>query len=274
MSLVTIAVVAAYTGVDVADTGQIAIHNAVEEWLSSECGRNLESADYVERRDGNGTGYLTLWNNPVTLISQLSIGRRTGLSIKHTSGASKSTLAIVQVTDTNLRLKVEGGTNEHTWAEYDLASYTIEELAAAVTETGWTLTLGSSSYADIDSTNLYQVIGASALDCTLYLYMPEAPESQYEVYPDGTIWLEDNIFISGYRNILIEYTAGYTSSTCPDDLSGAILMMCKYLVQTKAGSAEGLKSYSLGDISKTFRDAPEYSLMISGVINKYTAKLI
>ena len=269
MSLVTTATVESYCGASSGDTKVAVIHPAVELWIAAECGRSLEEATYVERRNGDGTQYLTLYNAPVTSIERISVGKRTGLSIKMTSGSEASSLAIVQVTTTKLRLKVEGGTHAHAWTEFTLADYTLAGLASATVPAGWEISV--SNYNTIQASDLIQIPGASALDTTLYLYIPEAPESNYELYGDGTIYLWESLFSSGHRNVLAEYTAGYTSSTVPADLKYAILYMCKTLYVEQGDNAEGLKSYSLGDISKTFADRAEFAGVVLSVINKYMA---
>ena len=270
MSLVAIADVADYCGFAVSDTDLIAIHSAVEGWLSSQCGRNLESAEYIERRDGCGKKFLSLYNYPITAIERVCIDLRTALTVKMTSGTLKSTRATVNISATELSLKVTGGTNEHAVITYPLADYTLGELAALTPGYGWAIALGSSSYSDYDSTELNQTMGASALDTTLYLYMPESPESQIELYTYGTIYLPESSFWYGVRNVLIEYTAGYTSSTVPADLKGAILFMCSSLYN--AVGEEGLQSYSLGDISKTYKDG--YPDIVSSVISNYQVKIV
>jgi len=270
MSLVTIADIADYCGAEVTDTDLIAIHNSVEGWFSSQCGRNLESDTYIERRDGEGTHYLILYNYPVTAIERVCIGTRTALTIKMTSGVVKSTRATVNVSSTELSLKVVGGTNEHDTITYTLADYTLGELAALSPGYGWSITLGSDTYSDYDSTEMNQVMGASALDTTVYLYMPESPEEQIEVYGDGTVYLPESVFWTGRKNVLVEYTAGYTSSTVPDDLKGAILTMCSALYEKL--NDEGLKSFSLGDISKTFADG--YPVLVSSAVSKYQVKIV
>ena len=269
MSLVTTAAVESYCGASTGDTKIAVIHPAVEIWIANECGRILEEATYIERRNGDGTQYLTLYNDPVTAIDRISVGKRMGLSVKMTSGVDVSSLAVVQVTSTILKLKVEGGTNAVAWTSFTLANYTLAGLAAATLPTGWTIEVYDTDYNTIQASDLIQVAGASALDTTLYLDIPEAPESHYELYGDGTVYLWENTFNSGHRNVLVEYTAGYDSSTVPADLKYAILYMCKALYQDVTGDAEGLKSYSLGDISKTFRDRPEFPGIVLSVVNKY-----
>ena len=269
MSLVATATVESYCGASSGDADIALLHPGVEIWIANECGRVLEEATYIERRNGDGTQYLTLYNDPVTAIDRISVGKRTGLSVEMTSGADASSLAIVQVTATQLRLKVEGGTNAHAWESFTLADYTLATLAAETFSTGWTVGVYDTDYNTIQASDLIQVAGASALDTTLYLDIPEAPESHYELYGDGTVYLWENTFNSGHRNVLVEYTAGYTSSTVPADLKYAILYMCKALYQDVTGDAEGLKSYSLGDISKTFRDRPEFPGIVLSVVNRY-----
>ncbi len=168
--MVPIETVAEYCGADEEDANLILIHEAVESWISSACGRNLESQSYEEKRDGTGTKYLTLYQYPVTAITEI---------------------------------KVNDGDN-------------IED---------------------------------------------------YEIYSDGTICLKTAIFSTGCLNVVVKYTAGYTVVSCPGDLKGAILFMCKKLWQTREEDTEGLKSFSLGDISKAFE--VEYPFLLASVVGKY-----
>ena len=246
MSLVPIATVAEYCGAVSTDANLILIHNAVETWIASQCGRVLEESDYKERRDGDGTSYLTLYQYPVVDMSRVAIGRRAALKI-----TGEGT---VKVTETQIKLDSE---------TIDLAGKTLEQLVAPA---GWTIELYDDDYKDLPATELIPTYGLRA-DDTAMVYIPGLAASAYEVYGDGTIYLRDQTFTRGRKNILIEYKAGYSQSTCPADLAGAVLFACKSLWQLRGEEGEGLKAYSLGDISKTFQDT--HPSLLADIINRY-----
>lgn len=78
-------------------------------------------------------------------------------------------------------------------------------------------------------------------------------------------------FPKGKKNIYVDYNAGYTD--IPEDYKYVIKAIVKRLYQQYTNNSEGIKSWSLGDLSITKNDL-FFSDEISLIINKYRKIII
>ena len=257
-------------GSDKTDSVFIQAVEGVELFFEGLCGRILGRATYTnERYDGNGSTVMYLDHYPVVSIETLSIGTATGMTIENTS--SDCTYATIQVDSTNLRLKVVGGTNAHDWYEIALSGNTIQDVVDAVNAygKGWT---ASTDYGDYVATQLLERTGADASQSEISLAIPDSPNQSYLVDMDtGEIKLLDSVFSAGTKNVIVTYTAGYNTSTAPNDLKIAILTLLKIFWESRGESTMGLKSFKLGDIQKVFADG--YPEVVSMAIYRYGDQL-
>jgi len=96
--------------------------------------------------------------------------------------------------------------------------------------------------------------GASAIDENwVYLCTPyEDAEDEFEVYEGrGQIYLPGG-FRRGNNNIFVTYTAGYSSTTMPDDLKLAVKIFVKTLYSKWKDETWNLGGYKIGDITMYF----------------------
>ena len=244
--------------------------SGVEKYIQSLMGCNIELETIVnELYDGDGTSILYLNKIPVISVERLAVGRETGLTLKNTS--TDATYAMAQVTSTVLRLLVKGGTNEHTWYDFTLADYTLAELGAAILVYGygWTTATANTTYSTWQSTELLQRTGASCLNESVQLDIPDSPAQIFEVDMDiGEVILSGSAFSCGTNNVIASYTAGYSTTTSPKDLQVAILALLKIYWENRDDNSFGLKSFKLGDINKTF-DTGKLPDVVLAALNKY-----
>ena len=179
------------------------------------CDRTLRSATYREFYDGTGTNDLALKEYPITAVTLLSTSRQDAARI--TNANSDAYNAYMTVDATSMSLVVVGGANAGT-DTLTLASYTITELVAAINAlgTGWTATNDNSLLGVWESAEILPCDGLEALDSYVYAQLPYEPRYDFKLYENqGTIYLPGG-FPIGHQNIIVRYTAGYT--TTPADL--------------------------------------------------------
>ena len=212
------------------------------------CDRRFESATYThERYDGTGTTKLNLKNFPVTALSRISIGTESPMTIINTS--SDAATATARVTTTSLVLTIVGGANAgtDTLVLADADKDTLGELDDAIIAVGkdWSATT-SSEYEDTPSSELLPCGGWSCLDAQANLYIPSTPITGYELYAQRGEVYYDSGFDVGAQNVIVDYTAGYT--TIPDDLRLAVMELLAYQYSV-SGHDPLLMSEKIGDYS-------------------------
>lgn len=231
-------------------------------YIERYCNRKLLSRNYSrEVYDGTGTGQLILRQYPVTKISRISYGRTNAFSITNTTA---TTTAFVEVTSTQVRLTADGTTTNITISSYA----TITLLVAAINAVaGWTATLLNTDYGAYLSS---EVLVRPALYCKspslAYIEITDDEMSDYfnvagnsEDTNYGLIY-SNSIFTSGHQNILVDYTAGYT--TIPYVLEQACIELVVY--KYNKSKIDGvMKSETLGDYSYTLGDMKD-ALLASG----------
>lgn len=227
--------------------GQVeTIVNAVEKFIENYCKRVFSSASYTEYHSGSGLPYLFLDNFPVTAVDRLSFGGRAAIRVTNTNASSR---ASVSVTATGVVLNYNGTAN----ATVLFATYTtLTTVVAAINAiSGWSAELVDSSYGAYLSTELVPMYGKSCIDsANVDLEIPEVAEYDFDIDANaGAVKVGDMLPI-GFRNVRIDYTAGY--STMPEDLKLAAKIIVKDWFEKRGESSFNLSSYSIGGIGKSF----------------------
>lgn len=224
------------------------IQTSVEKWANMYCNRIFESASYTERYDGDLTEELYLKNYPITNISRVSTGKIDVLSIKNTNAY---TTATVSVSSTGVILTKDGTSDSTvTFALYT----TLGTVATAINAiSGWYAEVVSDEYSNYKSTELRETYGINCIDeMYAYLSIPDKTQVSFETYfNEGYLYLRGGWPI-GRRNIFVDYTAGYTSTTMPEDLKLAIKMWVKHIYQKRMEESFGVNSYTVGGLTTSF----------------------
>jgi hypothetical protein len=228
------------------------LRDGVEAWVKNYCHRDFESTVYTkERYNGTGRNYLMLKQYPVTAISRVAIGANDVLSIKNTNSY---TSAIISVSSTGVTYAKDGTGSTLTFVSYATMTALVDAINAL--GGGWVASLLSSTYANFKSTELIEVYGLSCIDSnTIYLQMPEDAEGDFLVNTEtGEIYLPYGTFTRGFRNIIVDYTAGYSTALMPEDLKLAIKLLVKFLYQKRDEDSFGVRRYDIYDIGFSFED--------------------
>jgi hypothetical protein len=148
-------------------------------------------------------------------------------------------------------LEKDGVTDETvTFASYT----TLSTLIAAINLiSGWSATISSSDYNSYKSSNLLKAWGLNCLDSNeVYLKMPDTAMDDFEVDENSGMVFSTSGFQKGFNNIYVTYTAGYSSSTMPDDLIHAVKLMTKVNYDKTMNQSWNIESYTIGDLSYKF----------------------
>lgn len=221
-----------------------AILEAVEKYVSTYCRRTFESTSYT-REEYNGRGYqiINLKQYPATAVDRVAVGTRSAIEIKNTS---TGTWASAGVTATGLRLVVDG-TADVTVLFADYATITAVVAAVNALGSGWSASISSSDYASFKSTDLIPQSASSCIDSSIvYLSIPNIAQSSVSVDLDsGQIRLSSG-FSRGFKNVFVDYTAGYTAATMPDDLKLAVKIIVQYIYEKLDQNLFGIDLFNLG----------------------------
>ncbi len=226
------------------------------------CQRTLVSATHREYYDGDGGSDLVLNNYPVTEVQLLSGAVQIGFSLRNTS--TDAYHAMASVSETTIRLLVQGGTNADD-SSLTLASYsTLTALFTAITalDKGWGMLQSSNLNVWAAAELLPTVKGTSCLNEYAAIYLPDDPLTEYTVDAKAGIIHLFGRFNRTFRDIdssrygraksfqeiSIRYTAGYSS--IPADLEQICIdLVANYYNSRKTNNT--LKSEKLGDYSYT-----------------------
>jgi len=183
--------------------------------IENYCDKTLTSTTYREFYDGSGDTELVLNQYPISAVTLVSTSRQDVIRIKNENSDAYN--AYVTVDDTYMYLVVMGGTNAGT-DTLTLASYTVTELVAAINAltTGWTAYNDNTLLGVWESIEVLPCEGLEALASNTYVQIPYEPLYNFKVYKNqGTLHYSGK-FPLGHQNIIVKYTAGY--STMPADL--------------------------------------------------------
>lgn len=219
--------------------------DAAEEFVKSYCRRTFDSASYIEYHDGRGLPKLLLNNYPITALTRLSIGRRAALRVCNTNAL---TIASATVNSTGVVLTYNGTASTFLFADY--ASLTL--LQAAITATsGWSAELVNAEDACMLSTELCKSYGRSCIDSQwVDLEVPNGAEYDFVLDDGAGIITYSGSAPAGGASVRVDYTAGYTADTMPEDLKLAVKVLVKDWWEKRAESSFNLGSYSVGGMRK------------------------
>jgi len=246
------------------------IRDEVEDWVENYCHRTFESASYAKYYDGNGGQYIYLNDYPITALTRVATGRRSAIRIKNTADY---TTASISVTSTGL-IFTKDGTSDSTITFADYA--TISAVVTAINALGssWSAVIESSDYTSFKSSELVEMFGKSAIDSNwVYLDIPDQAIDDFEVSPARGELYRGMGWPEGYRNIFIEDTAGYSSTTMPSDLQLAIKIITKSIYDRRKEELFGTKEYWVGDVKVKCEDGdiPKEAILI---LSKFRRVLI
>jgi len=237
------------------------IRDSVEDWIEAHCHKTFESASYAKYYDGDGGQYLQLDDYPITALTRVAVGRRSAIRVKNTADY---TTASISVTTTGLVLTKDGESDSTiTFA----SNTTMGSVVTAINDlsNSWSAVIESSDYTSFKSTELVEMFGKSAIeDNWIYLDMPNRAIDDFEVFPNrGEIYRYAG-WPEGNRNIFVEDTAGYSSTTMPKNLQLAIKIITKAIYQKRKEEIFGVKNYRIGDVNITCEDGdvPKEALAI------------
>ena len=213
------------------------------------CHRKFANQAYaLDRYNGDSGNYLMLDNYPVTSLTRLSIGTRCGMYVKNTSSDSGS--SYVSVDANNITLTVVGGTNDGTTTVSKTTYATLTAIVDQINDTGsgWAATIQSTGFNNIPSTDLLDQFGLYTKDANAFLYIPEVRETEFNVDTTRGIIHTGYRLCEGHQNIVVDYTAGFT--TIPEGLKAAAMALASYMYYG-ATSDPTVKSEKLGDYAYT-----------------------
>ena len=271
MSIVALSEIAAFFEDELADDTDIqGILDGAEVFVGNYCKRTFEETSYREYHSGKGTAWLHLDNFPVTNVTRLAIGRCSAVRIYNTNTSSTAT---VSANSTGVMLTYNGTTDSTcTFASYTTLT-TLVAAINALSANGWAAELTDTQYGAYLSTELVSCYGKSCIrSAQVYLDIPEVAEYDFELDEDAGIIEYPGKFPAGYRNILVQYTAGYTTTTMPEDLKLAVKIIVKDWYEKRSESSFNLSSYSVGGMSKHIEGyIPQEALRI---LNAYRRMMV
>ncbi len=228
------------------------IRDSVEDWVEAYCHKTFESASYAKYYDGDGEQYLQLDDYPITALTRVAVGRRAAIRVKNTADYTTASISC----STGGLVLTKDGTSDST---ITFASYaTMGEVVTAINDLSdsWSAVIESSDYNNFQSSELVEMFGKSAIEANwVYLDMPDKAIDDFEVFPKrGEIYRYAG-WPEGNRNIFVEDTVGYSSTTMPKDLQLAVKIITKSIFQKREEEIFGIKQYRVGDVSVTCEDS-------------------
>ena len=259
MSIVSSSEIIAYIGTSSYTADVQALHLGIEQIIKNECGKPFESTSFIELYDGKGgTYHLQLKQTPVTTVSRVSADLESVIMI---TSSTQSTSASVKVDATNVTLDIDGSSDILPIATYTTLSSLVTAINA-LSAKGWSAIITNSVYNSKKTNKLIsQQINVTAFEESSsinYLYMGE---------PVDFIFIPDTnsievYFSYGSQNISVQYTAG----TSPADIKYAILVLTKSAYDRTTNQADGVKRYTVGDITMEYMTGISEMPFISDII--------
>ncbi len=265
------------------------IHDSVEQFVKSYCGKSFELADFKEEFNHNDTTSIFLREIPVTKITKVALGTDDVLRIHNTND---STSAVVNVDTTKIILTYNGtdATEDLTFATNSTLTAMATAINAVTSVSGW-VAEAISDFGSYQSSALLSRYGAEAISNTnVYLKIPAQALSNFELDPESgeitrlTGFLAEprrgdsgldyaNRYMSNSNGsdyisskIYAHYTGGYTVALMPKDLKLAVMKLVKFFYQKIEEESESLTSYTVGDLSKDIETLPSDAMII---LNSY-----
>jgi hypothetical protein len=234
---------------------------AVDGLFNALADYEFDSTTYVNQ-EYNGTGGPRLWlkHIPVTAITQISTGRIPAIRIKNTSSDAQRATIDIDVSAELLYYAIIGGTNATVRTSIDLTDAGSDTLAELITTInalgkGWSAEIAETSLNSILSTELVEVMG---LNCGVPRRGGSAQLQDLEI-PDTPLGAEIRIedpemgtlnypggFPKGINNVIVSFTAGYTSATMPNELKVAVMVGAQALYIRGEEDGFGVTNFSIG----------------------------
>jgi len=247
--------------------------------IESYMGRNILARSYAEWHGGNKVRAIRTKQYPINSVTGVFTGIRTAFTVSSTVASD---------------LRVTVSVNSEAYGTGAPGLVISRTTSGGVTTTS---TLAFSTYPDVTSLvaaiNALTGVSASVVfacrtaqlhpraggDCLVgsvnvhcaevgaeYVYESDTGivHIQSDAFPLGDTYLAR--FPAAYQSVLIEYTAGYT--TTPDDLKEAACEVASMLYQSRKQD-RSLTSESLGDYSYTRATMVEVNEMLASLLNDY-----
>ena len=265
MSIVSSANIISYLGASSYSANIQSIHEGVEEYLQYKTGQPWESTTFTNKTyDGNGAHKLLLDEMPIISVKYIIIKFDI---IRITNSKTDASLASVVIDSTNIILTVEGGVGE---GAHTLAKTTVTTLSALVSainlltsDHGWSAEL-LGPYDNLKTSYLFDQqcdVTQEAGIANQYGYIQYGKNaSNIKINKtNGQIECAEG-FPYGFQNIIITYTAGYV--TPPADITFWIMNAVKTLYSLYQNNAEGIVSWTVGDISYKYGEMARAGISI------------
>ena len=238
---------------------------SVESVWDEMTNKTWAEATYSELYDGTGKRILFLGKYPVTAITNVTTGFDEAFKIKNTTtGATAS----ISINSTGLVLTLNGVSDSTVTFS---ANTTLTDIVSAINALGsnWSAEI-YTDMGTIASTELLPAWGQSCADGYIDLYVPD--EYLEDLTVDASIGrIVADKFPKGYQNIRVKYTAGYSSSTCPDWLAQTLIRQVghwylqatekRWHVSSMHMSSGGTISYNKGGKYREINLLPDFKNM-------------
>ena len=234
---------------DISDVALAFLINAVTDIIERECDHHIVARDYTGWHDGNGARCLELPEWPLNSVSRVNIGILDALNVQCNDPLATEAYAEVNKAGTLLHLTILDGANAGTTDLSFAGHTTLTAMATAINAAvgSWTGT-ALGGYGGYRSNTLRPCGRRECYGSTATFQIPDEGESDYRTdYEYGQIILH-GAFGHGYRNVHVEYNAGWT--VIPPALHLLASEMVKLAFDNGKRDAS-LKSETLGDYSWT-----------------------
>lgn len=235
--------------------------------MESYCDRIFNSTSYRELYDGDGTATLYLKQYPVSAIKMLTSDPTDIIKVTNTNASAYNAYISIDVTYLTLVYQTKTGASSSSIA---LADKDLTDLIAAIiaADDGWSAEVTIATYADWAAAELLPCAGLQCKDTYAYLRAPLEPETDFD-FDENTGMIRLPIgFSEGKRNIVVSYTAGY--STIPADLEQICIDLVTVYYKGRTADPT-LRAESLGDHSIAYADGGGGTRDIPGHIVKRLA---
>ena len=263
-ALTTVQAFRDYTGLNIAAVPDPQVENllnAAQNALEGHCRRLFAVREYKEFYDGLGDPYLLLRQRPLAGVTRTTMNRVPGLYVSFsTANTSSATANVSEDGQTLVLLRRTSALWTTNTIDLTLApNDTLAELAAVITAlAGWTASVASPTYAAYPSTDLWPVAASPCLNATLTLELAGPPEDGYGVDWEASELRRPGYWPRGYRNVLVEYTAGY--ATIPYDLAQVCIEVAARIYGLGQHDST-LKSERLGPYAWTAADGENAAVL-------------
>lgn len=268
-ALTTVAAFRAYTGLEVATVDDLQVENllnAAQNAVEGHCRRLFAVREYKEFYDGLGDPYLLLRQRPLVEVTRATMSRASALQITH--AAANASLATANVSEDGRTLillqRISGAWTTDTIDLTLPANLTLTLLAPAITLlAGWTASVAIAAYAPFPSTDLWPLAASPCLNASLTLAIAGGPDDGFSIDWEASELRRACGWPKGYRNVLVEYTAGY--ATIPYDLAQVCIEVAAKLYRLGERDTT-LKSERLGPYAWTAAEGAGAALLDVGVM--------